>query len=442
MEYLKFSLLTEKDFDEIIINAGGKRYTDDPKIQVKNCDYIFDDTVIELKIIEEEPIDKKVKQEKLAKLFSQTSKAKTIVLEPSEDLQYEYYKILVSPIQKALRGASKQLKYSANEVNANTKIAIIMNNGLTMTSYKEFKELAIQRAKNNTSGIDILIVCGIYYFSDKFDMNVMAYCDDILIRGSSNDIIIEKIRSSWNIQVEKYMTKQLSDLNIKREKEPIQDLFFEYEGIRYVKPPIQWGKISKFYGQNGRPREDSSNIEEILPLVTVIPIFSDESYNYLTKNVLQKNSLQNSLIEYLEEMTLRTKHLEDKIHAIVPIHVSVEEIEEYEIPFSLNLIQELANEKYEYFLNIIDNEAEKISDEHSCKNFIFLEVQEIGIDKANDVAFISRITYNEFDEINQEWIIFGERLSYEYAFTLASSYCIALQAEQVHYYRNEDFKWK
>ena len=61
MEYLSFSLLTETDFDEVIMNAGGRRYTDDLTIQELNCDYILDDAVIELKIIEEEPINKKVK---------------------------------------------------------------------------------------------------------------------------------------------------------------------------------------------------------------------------------------------------------------------------------------------------------------------------------------------------------------------------------------------
>ena len=44
MEYLNFSKLAENDFDEIIYDAGGIRYTD--KFEVKdselNCDYILD----------------------------------------------------------------------------------------------------------------------------------------------------------------------------------------------------------------------------------------------------------------------------------------------------------------------------------------------------------------------------------------------------------------
>ena len=72
----------------------------------------------------------------------------------------KYYQELAAPIKGQLKKASKQLKTSAAEVNSQVKIAIIMNNGLTMTSPEEFQSLAVERTKNDTSGIDILIVCG------------------------------------------------------------------------------------------------------------------------------------------------------------------------------------------------------------------------------------------------------------------------------------------
>ena len=117
MEYLNFSLLTETDFDEVVLNVGGRRYADDPDIQELNCDYILEDTVIELKIIEEEPIEKTSKQEKLAVLFR--SDIKTVILNPL-DLDYygkrKYYQELASPIKGQLKKASKQLKKSANRL--------------------------------------------------------------------------------------------------------------------------------------------------------------------------------------------------------------------------------------------------------------------------------------------------------------------------------------
>jgi len=177
VRHLDFSSLSEKDFDEIILNSGGRRYTNNPKINELNCDYILDNTVIELKIIEEEPIEKKEKQLKFVELFP--AKAKTVILNPSEKQKHSYYKILESPIKKALKKASKQLQVSAKNVNAKVRIAIIMNNGLYMVSKDEFHEMALNRAKNDTSGIDILIICGMYYYSDKFDMITLFDFKDI-----------------------------------------------------------------------------------------------------------------------------------------------------------------------------------------------------------------------------------------------------------------------
>jgi hypothetical protein len=176
---------------------------------------------IEFKIIEEEPIEKTTKQEKLAKLFR--SDIKTVILNPL-DLDYygkrKYYQELAAPIKGQLKKASKQLKTSAVEVNAQVKIAIIMNNGLTMTTPDEFQRLAIERTKNDTSGIDILIICGMYYFSDRFDSYAFFEFKDFQIQGEERPALIEKLRNAWFKKVEQYMTKQIVDLNMKRTKEP------------------------------------------------------------------------------------------------------------------------------------------------------------------------------------------------------------------------------
>ena len=112
MEYLNFSKLAENDFDKIIYDAGGIRYTD--KFEVKdselNCDYILDNAVIELKIIDENPTDeiknKEEKLNKLAELFGRETK--TLILEPNDNNSYEYYKILATPFKSNLKKASKQ----------------------------------------------------------------------------------------------------------------------------------------------------------------------------------------------------------------------------------------------------------------------------------------------------------------------------------------------
>lgn len=441
MEYLNFSLLTESDFDEVVFNVGGRRYTDDPAIQELNCDYILTDTVIELKIIEEEPIDKTTKQEKLAKLFR--SDIKTVILNPL-DLDYhgkrKYYQELAAPIKGRLKKASKQLKTSAAKVDAQVKIAILMNNGLTMTTHDEFQRLAIERTKNDTSGIDILIVCGMYYFSDRSDSYAFFEFKDIQIQGEERPELIEKLRNAWFKKVEQYMTKQIVDLNMKRTKEPIQDLFFELNGIRYVKPPIQWGKPPEFYGEAGRPREDTTGMKHCPPVATVLPIFDGETYDYAKRNIINGTILKDSLREYTIWAENERVTSANPFQPVALVPITRQELEMLESPFSFKQITQCILPKFQDAIMSTVDKSTKFSNQPISLNYILVQVNEIGMDKANDIAFISHNKDSFTPE--QNLIIKGERMKYEYAIMLASAHCLSVGADTVYYYRNEDFKWK
>ena len=434
MEYLNFSSLNEKDFDEIIFDAGGKRYTDDLKIQELNCDYILDNAVLELKIIEEEPLGKKEKQQKFIELFE--ANAETVILYPFEKQKYQYFKILQSPIQKALKKASKQLQKSAKEINAQLKIAIIMNNGLYMVSNDEFKKMAVTRAKNDTSGIDILIVCSMYYHSDKLDMNIMFGFDDIEINQVENyKNIINKLRSSWNKKIESYMTEQLLNKNLVRNKKPIQDLFFESKGIRYIKPPMQWGEKSTFW-KNGRQREDTTNKND-LPLICVIPMFDITVYRFLKDKMPNSVLLQNSLSEYIKFIEDYHIKEENRIKLRVYLDFYLDDLKNLPKQFNESDIQNFIDVKYETLYNQIKNEMIEYKGNLECDDFILLETQEIGMDKANDIAFISHIKNN----LRQEYFLDGIRIKYEYAVAVAITLCMIVKAKKVCFIRNEDFKW-
>lgn len=442
MEYLNFSVLTERDFDEVVLNVGGRRYTDDPTIQESNCDYILSDTVIELKIIEEEPIEKKTKQEKLAKLFR--SDIKTVILNPLDLDIYgkrKYYQELADPIRRRLKKASKQLKTSAAKINAQVKIAIIMNNGLTMTDHDEFQRLAIERTRNATSGIDILIVCGMYYFSDKFDSYTFFKFEDIQIQGEERSELIQKLRVEWSNKAEQYMTKQIVDLNMKRTKEPIQDLFFELDGIRYVKPPIQWGKPSEFYGEAGRPREDTTGMKHCPPVATVLPVFDEESYDYAKGHIIDGDILTDSLRDYLIWAENVKGASINKFKPVVLIPITRQELEMLEFPFYFKQISQCTLPKFQDAVISTANKSTELPNQPVSLNYILVQVNEIGIDKANDIAFISH-NKDYCTPLEQSFIIKGERMKYEYALMLASAHCLSIRADTVYYYRNEDFKWK
>jgi len=442
MEYLYISHFTEQDFDEVIWLAGGRRYTDDPHVREQNCDYVVADSVIELKIIEEEPIAKSTKQQKLASLFR--SDIKTVILNPLDldiDGRQRYYQELATPIKTALKHASKQLSTSAKEVGASQKIAIIINNGLTMTTPEEFKDLAIARAKNDTSGIDVLIVGGIYYYSDTFDSYVITEFSDHSIRDSKDIGIVERLRNAWNIVIDDYMTRQIVAINLERRKGPIRDLFFELNGIRYVKPPIQWGKPSEFFGKTGRPREDSTGMDICPPVATVLPIFDIESYSHAKENIYDDHMLKNSLREYLAwaEQTKRTSS--DKLHPIVLTPLNLVDLQTLAPNFTFDDLTQLALPKFQEDIKRTVDRILEFPDRPISLNYILVQVNEIGIDRVNDIAMISHDRIGLVSD-KQEFLLKGERMKFEYAIVLASAYCLSREADVVYYVKNEDFKWK
>lgn len=443
MEYLNFSRLNEKDFDDIIAMAGGERFTYDPSIETKNCDYRCNNILIELKIIEEEPIEKQSKQNKLAVLFR--SDIKTVIINPL-DLDFEnkkkYYDELSTPIKTAIKKASQQLKISSE--NGEYKIAIIVNNGLSMTMPDEFFDIAVRRAKNDTSNIDLLIICGIYHFSDGFDTNAIAVFKDVEIQNKEKPTnFIDKLREAWSVKVNKYMTQQIISNGIERTKPPIKDIYFELNNIRYIKPHIQWGKESDFYGKKGRPRFDTTGMESCPPVGIVLPIFNLEAYNFVKENINVFDSylLKNNLSDYLKWVEREKIENDNFFKPIVPIKVSKEEVSKIPSPFSFKDIGI-------YLLSIFQREVIKIAENSFefnniiiSNNYILLQINEIGMDMAHDIAFIS---YNKTGRSGdkQEYLIKGERMKYEYALILASVYCLSLNADAVYYVINDDFKWK
>jgi hypothetical protein len=442
LEYFTFSRLTENDFTEIIRNAGGERYTNDLSVENLNTDYKLDDCVIELKIIEEEPIEKKSKQENLAKLFR--TDIKTVILNPL-DLNYEdkrkYYNILATPIKNALKKASKQLQESSKEINAKCKIAILLNNGLTMTTPDEFEQIAIDRAKNDTSGIDILIICGVYHYCDSFDTIVIAPFKDQKINDKDRSQIVKKIRNAWDNKLDEYMTRQIRDESINRDKNPVLDLYFDIGPIRYVKPPMQWANESKFWGKNGRPREDSTGMERCPPVGIILPKFDSSSYEYAKENIINDQMLHDSLDNYLLWIENEKVANEDIFKPIVPILVKSGDLRSLGSSFKFSDITNLALSKYQTLIVDVMDKSIEFHENPVSLNYILLQINEIGIDRANDIGFISH-NFGDILSDNQDFLIKGERMKFEYGLALASSYCLSLEADIVYFYKNEDFKWK
>lgn len=437
MDYLKISKFTEDDFNFIIESIGGRRFSeDDSQEKVKNCDYILNDALIELKLVEENIIEKKTKRDKLATLFGKN--AKTVIIAP-ELLTYEgkkkYFRILETPIKTALKTASKQLKESSNSKDC-VKIAIIINNGLSLMMPDEFEEISMKCASNDTSGIDILLVGGNYFFSDKFDAYAIFPLREMYLNGKYRVDIVDSIRKGWNGFLNEFMTNQICKVDLDRNKEPLRDVSFNIDDVLYVKPPPKMGKTSSFWPNGKRPREDSTNLITCPPVATLIPCFNKKSYEIAKKSIKDSWWLKSSLNEYLAWLSKEIDKCSLLLRPLIGIDIPCENLD-------VSSFQDLCKISTDIFQKQIDNiidGASDFSENHQSLNYILLTCIEIGIDKANDISYIEHI--KEFPGLeSKKTIISGERLKFEYALIIASAYCIKVGADCVYYLLDESYKW-
>jgi hypothetical protein len=69
MDYVKIGKLEESDFDGIITRAGGRRFSPDHSRETdKNADFVFGSAIVELKLVNEDGLEKQKRQRKNERL--------------------------------------------------------------------------------------------------------------------------------------------------------------------------------------------------------------------------------------------------------------------------------------------------------------------------------------------------------------------------------------
>ena len=437
MEYLKISKLTEDDFEKIFIRIGGSRYSPDHSRETAlNCDFRYRNALIELKLIDEDPAEKATKQEKLAQIFEKT--AKTVVLDQnilSKENQVKYYRIIETPIKNALKKASKQLKASAGGDNSIVKIAIIINNGLSLMLPEEFEDVVLKCARNDTSGIDVVIVGGLYFYCDKFDSFAMFNFEKHNLRKEADDIV-NSIHEEWAKYITEFMTRQLHGENEPRDKESLKDISFMLHDVLYVKPPPKWGKPSTFWPGGVRPREDNTGFTKCPPIAYISPTFDSKTYGIAKASIHDDWCLKGSLTEYKiwqEKEVLR--HV-NSFRPLVPVEIP----EDMAKANSFKDLTAIAIDIFSTQMRLLIENSSEYSDRHQSLDYILLTSIEIGLDKANDVAFITHEL--EFPGIEKSvTLVHGERLKFEHALGIAAAHCIRVGANCIYYEKDETYKW-
>ena len=270
MEYIRISSISERDFDSIVLDAGGSRLEMD-----SSADYHLNEAVIELKFVQEEGFEKGPRQAKLAALFrKQQPTAPVVVIDPDtldETQSRNYYNIVATPIKGHIKKASSQLGETAKRYSPEaTRVLIILNTGYTALNHDEFKSVCIKCVHNDTTKIDFVVCGGIYLHGDKFDYYLLPRFDLIPVNLNRPFPSYDLLLKAWNAFEERQATNMMMEAPLPGEgKLPVLDLAFEVDGVRYVKPAP--AVPSNVFPSGHAPRVNSSPIRTCPPVAIVFP---------------------------------------------------------------------------------------------------------------------------------------------------------------------------
>lgn len=449
-DFVRINRLTENDFTSMFEAAGGARFSqDDSRENLLNADYVINNAIFELKLVEEEGLEKESRQHKLSDLFSKYDSSTVVVLDPkllSIEDQRKYYSILEGPIKTHVKKASKQLKSTNSELGgAHKRILLIVNNGYAALDMDEFREIARKCVKNDTSNIDYVICCGVYYYSDGFDSYVIAPFEINGILNDSEPQEFMAIQKSWNEFLGQLMTKFITESGrSENSKLPVLDLEFEVAGKTFVKPPPPFGKKSEFW-VTGRPRINSSGID-VCPVVGLaFPKLSRESWDLIRGSIADPWMLKSTYEEWLKFSKNEEDDFASNIQLFVPVSLEFEDLAAQVKNGQLINFSALCG----CAADIFDDEIRKIifsarqlsESKIELNKYVLLINREIGRDKKNDLCSIYIARNLDEPEI-LETLFENKNIFFEYGLSLAAAYAMKKNISVVLHYTNKTYAWE
>ena len=230
-----------------------------------SADYILNEAVIELKLVEEEGFEKTTRREKLAKLFRPTRpKSPVVIINPrnlTEEETAHYYEIVLGPIKRHVKKAADQLaQTSVRYTPPKVRVLVILNVGYTALSHDEFKQVTFRCVRSYGEEIDWVICGGIYYYSDAFDNFLIEPFEGIPINIKALFPSYSKLVEQWSKFAERLALDMMrTELPDAHSRMPSRDLVFTVDGVRYVKPAPKMPP-SSFWPSGVRPRDNSTGI--------------------------------------------------------------------------------------------------------------------------------------------------------------------------------------
>lgn len=403
-------------------------------------------SVIELKILEDEGLDKPERQRKLAKLFHERfPRRPTVVLDRGlldAQSQRAYDRIIEGPVKTAVGSARRQLQQSRSEHDAASTVLWIINNGYSSLGHSALMELVARRARNDSSDIDAVVVSGAYFYSDMFDSFFLWPIDCIPIHLDRPFQAFDALRDTWNSFAENRMTALLHKPAAADEtKGPIVDLSFQLEGVTYVMPAPPMGRESNFF-INGRPRNNSTGN---MCLPSVATVFAGLSRLEWTKFKLH-NALAVSSADYNEWQAKEARaKSECELKPLITIPITYAGWREWARQLRKKTsvsVHEYATDLFnEKILRIMNEARERTGDSVLPRRYMLLITEEIGQDLAFDVSHLAEIwaLADGSDHIDKIWT--DRSMFFEQALAVASVEAILRGVECVLWKKDKTYAW-
>ena len=242
--------ISEGFFDKVIEKVGGRRlYDSEMKDGVKNADYLLPGAVLELKIIEEEGLEKKTRQNKIKKLLSENyilpKEVDIDIKRIPDEIKPEYKKILGGPIKTAVKKSSKQIKDTKAHLNRPFDIGILLavNNGYGSLLHDEFENLVLTYARRDTSQIDFIICSTVDHNQGDFDTYVFVTSHCYPIHGGlsfpKSDDIIQAINEVFGEAMTHMMRNQMDPKLWDNSLAPVTDIVFDGDDVKYIRKALE-----------------------------------------------------------------------------------------------------------------------------------------------------------------------------------------------------------
>ena len=449
--YFRLNRLTEEDIDQIVFNAGGKRAVSDHCLETElNADYLLDDAIVELKLIEEEGLEKETRRRKVADIFGKTQVDRpVVVIDPNllckKDLQ-KYQNAMEGPIKTQVKKAAKQLYSTWGKNNSRLRVLLAINNGYSALDADEFNSIVVKCATNDTAKIDYVITAGFYYYSDDHENYFFPTFELFQIQTDVEFHSFTKLKDCWHRYTEKLLTLMLLDeREIKNPKNPVIDIEYLYQGIKYLKPAPPMGKPSEFYTDGVRPRYNSTGIERLPPIGIAFPQLSKDQWCKFKMHLPHENLLQGEYSKWRKFVSEEMKKNDEKLMPAVGIDIVFEQFEKW----CDSTAREMSFSNLCYFSRYLfdaqvrkvihcSNPADNIKINYTC--YIYLSTEELGRDKANDISsiyYVSEIPGLE----RQEELLKDQLLFFEFGLAIASAYAIKYGTSLVIHEIDKTYCW-